>query len=391
MGLYAYAGANAPVQFDTFSVSAVGNPLPNSTITGTILDAATSAPISGVQVSTLPLTTTATTNGSGVYTLNVPTGTFTVVFTGSGVGYNANFKGGVQAPINGTVSANQSLSAIPPQTAVDTFTEPNQSNGFGTSTDGNVWSSDLGVYPGAQAGITSSQAWVDTQASSQTDFDTWMGYQYADQQVSVDLNMNTILVDPVFQHGARVLARVQNSTTWVLMSINPTAQDLEIWVTLNNNWTELAMVSQPISTNGWYHTKLSVVGSSVQGKIWAFGTAEPGWLISATQHIVNGPGQGGLRTTGAYVQYANFQQVAVTQIAGVVTSISTGAPIAGATVSLSNGALTTTDSSGSYLFTGLTGGVTYTLTASAPGKTQASQQVTAIVASTVVVNIFLSP
>src|SRR4029077_15564594 len=188
-----------------------------------------------------------TTGSLGTFALNLPAGIFTVVFTAYGVGYNSNYVVGVQAPANGTVSANQKLTGIPAQTAMDTFTQPNQSNGFGISTDGNLWSNDFATYPGAQAGITNGQAWVDTQASSQTDLDTWMGYQYQNEQVSVDLNMNTILVDPVFQHGARVLARVQNSTTWVLMTIDPTAQDLTLWATLNNNWTQLAVIPHAVS------------------------------------------------------------------------------------------------------------------------------------------------
>ena len=391
MGLYAYAASGTPVQFDNFSVSAVGNPVPNSSIAGTVTDISSGLGIGGVQVSTLPLTTTALTNPAGSYTLNLPAGTFTVVFTGAPAGYNASFLSNVQAPINGTVSANQSLSVIPPQIGMDAFTRPNQSNGFGTSSDGHVWSSDLGVYPGAQAGITNSQAWVDTQSTSQTDFDTWMGYQYQNQVVTVDLNMNTILVDPVFQHGARILTRVQNSTTWALLAIDPTAQDLELWVAVNNNWTELTAVPQPSSTNVWYHVKFATIGNLMEGKVWAFGTAEPGWQITAIQKLLPGAGQGGLRTTGAYVQYANFQQAPVTQITGVVTSQSNGAPIANATVSLNNGATTTTDSTGSYTFSNLVGGTAYTVTASATGETTGSIQVIPATATTAAGNIVLSP
>ncbi len=391
MGLYGYAGPGTPVQLDSFTVSAVGNPVPNSTISGTVTDVTSGAPIAGVQVSTLPVTTTATTSTSGTYSLGVPAGAFAVVFTASSGGYNANFLAGVQAPANGTVSANQTLTAIPAQTAMDTFTQPNQSNGFGISTDGNVWSSDLGTYPGAQAGITNGQAWMDTQSSSTTDFDTWMGYQYQNQQITADLNMNTILVDPVYQHGARLLARVQNSTTWVLMTVDPTTQDLELWVALNNNWTELAVVSEPISTKTWYHAKLDVIGNLVEGKVWAFGSTEPGWEITASQHTVNGSGQAGLRTTGAYVQYANFQQTPITQISGIVTSVSSGAPIANATVTLNTGASTTTDAFGNYTLTGLFGGTTYTVTASASGYIQNSIQVTPQAGTTGSGNISLSP
>jgi PKD repeat protein len=391
MGLYSYAGAGTPVQVDTFSVSAVGNPVPNSTITGTLTDVNTGAPVAGVQVSTLPVTTTATTNSSGTYSLSLPADNFVVVFTAYGVGYNSNFVAGVQAPANGTVSANQKLTPIPAQTGMDTFTQPNQSNGFGVSTDGNVWSNDFARYPSAQAGITNGQAWVDTQASSQTDLDTWMGYQYQNEQVSVDLNMNTILVDPVFQHGARILARVQNSTTWILMTIDPTAQDLTLWATLNDNWTQLAVIPHSVSTNAWYHTKLAVIGNLVEGKVWAFGAVEPGWEITASQHIVNGTGQAGLRTTGAYVQYANFQETPITQISGVVTNIATGAPIANATITLNTGATATTDSTGTYSLIGLSSGTTYTVTASAAGYITGSIQVTTQLGTTAVGNIALSP
>src|SRR5207302_11230376 len=72
MGLYTYAAAGTPVQFDTFSVIAVGNPVPNSTISGSITDVSSGAPIAGVQVSTLPVTTTTSTGSLGTFTLNIP-------------------------------------------------------------------------------------------------------------------------------------------------------------------------------------------------------------------------------------------------------------------------------------------------------------------------------
>ena len=48
IGLYAYSAPGTPVQFDTFSVTAVGNPIPNSTISGTLTDAVSGAPVAGV-------------------------------------------------------------------------------------------------------------------------------------------------------------------------------------------------------------------------------------------------------------------------------------------------------------------------------------------------------
>ncbi len=391
MGLYGYAGSNATEQLDSFTASAVGNPAPNSTITGTVTDSTNGAAISGVTVSTLPVTTTATTNATGAYSLAIPAGTYSVVFAAWTTGHNANVVNGVQAPANGSVAVpNQPLVPIPPQTAMDTFTQPDQTNGWGTSTDGNIWSSDLGVYPGAQGGITNGQSWADTQSSTTADLDTWMGYQYQNQEVRVDLNITSYLVDPNFQHGARVLARVQNSTTWVLMTVNPNAQDLELWATLNNSWTLLTAVSQPISTNAWYHVKLDVIGTLAQGKIWAFGATEPGWLISATQTAVSGTGQGGVRTTGAYVQYANFMQSPITQISGTVTSSSTGAPVANATVSVGGGIATVTDARGNYTLSGLVGGRSYTVSASAPGFQGASASVTPATATSATANLVLT-
>jgi hypothetical protein len=143
-------------QASIFSAVAVGNPVPNSSITGSLTDVNTGAPIAGVQVSTLPVTTTATTNASGIYSLSLPAGNFVVVFTAFSVGYNSNFVGGVQAPVNGTVSANEKLTPIADQTGIDTFTQPNQSNAIGVSNE--HVAKDFARYPSAQAGITNGQA-----------------------------------------------------------------------------------------------------------------------------------------------------------------------------------------------------------------------------------------
>jgi hypothetical protein len=91
------------------------------------------------------------------------------------------------------------------------------------------------------------------------------------------------------------------------------------------------------------------------------------------------------------VQYSNFQETAITQIGGVVTAMSNGAPIANATVTLNTGATTTTDSTGSYTLTGLSGGTTYTVTVSATGFTQGSIQVTPQAGTTASGNVALGP
>jgi hypothetical protein len=117
-----------------------------------------------------------------------------------------------------------------------------------------------------------------------------------------------------------------------------------------------------------------VVGTTVSAKVWPFGSAEPAWQISATQSTLTGPGVGGIRSSGATAYIANFSESPVTQLGGTVTSNASKQPIAGATLTLSNGATTTTDSLGNYVFANVGAG-TYTVTASASGFTSSTQSV----------------
>jgi hypothetical protein len=414
MGLYGWAQSGSPVSFDSFSVAPVSAAPPNSTIGGTITDSVTHSGIPGVIVSTVPASTTATTGASGAYSLPVAAGTYTVIFTAANVGHNANYLGGVAAPANGSVAANQQLVAIPAQVAMDTFTQPNQTGGWSPSTDGHAWTSDLGNPPNGVpingAGVTSSQAWVDTSGSTLQDFDTWMGYQYANEQVTADVDIVSVLHDAGYQHGPRLLARVQGgSSSWnaVVMTIDPpdgsnpippgsshacTSGDISLWVTLpSSTWTELAMVCQTVTTGTTYHAALDVVGSLVEGNVWSGSTEPSGWQITATQSLLLGAGQAGTRTTGSYVDYANFAQTPITQITGTVTDASTGKPITGATVSLGGGSTTTTDVNGTYslILTGAASGSS-TVTASASGFASASSTLTLTPGVTTTVNFSLT-
>ena len=131
MGLYGYATLHAPVDFDSFSVNAIIPLPPNSAISGNVTDSVTGNAIAGVVVSTLPASATTTTDAQGNYSLGVQANTYTVVFTGASAGYNENIVTGVQAPLGGTATANQPLVAIPPFTAMDLFTQPDQISRLG--------------------------------------------------------------------------------------------------------------------------------------------------------------------------------------------------------------------------------------------------------------------
>lgn len=410
MGLYGWAASGASVEFNSFSVAAVssGTAPTNSTITGTVANGA-SSPIAGVQVSTIPATTTATTSSSGTYALAVPAATYTVVFTGAAVGYNANFESGVAAPSGGSVSAGlETLAAIPAQEAMDNFTQPAQTGGWSPSTDGSTWNSDLGtsnngvVITSGQVGVAGEQGFVDTGGSTGADYDNWTGYQYANQVVSAQLQIASIVSDPANAHGARLLARVQqlganDDDTLVEMTVDPynTSQpaypngDLSLWVAVNGSWTELAIQGTTISLNTLYDAQLEVAGNVVEGSVWPAGTTQPGWMIEATQTAFTSAGQAGTRTTGSNVTWSSFTQVPVTQISGTVTASATGTPITGATVTLTGGATTTTDQNGDYTFNGLTGGQAYTVTVSATGYTTEAASVSPATGATATASVAL--
>jgi len=344
----------------------------SSTITGTVTNSSTSAPIAGVQVSTQPASVTATTDSSGAYTLSVTAGTYNVLFTASG--YNANFVGGVIAPANGTIAANQALVPVPALAAQDLFSRPDQS-GIGTASDGHAWSNDLNVFPLATTSIVGRQFFVQTKTQN-TDHDTWMGIAYRDQEITADLNTVSVVID-TFQHGGRLLARVLGNDQWIILTPSPSNSTLAIWIDVGGNFTQLSSVAHTFALNAWYHAKIDVIGTVAYGKVWAFGSAEPGWQLTAVgiPPPLMSPGVGGFRVGAADVDFANYLETPITQISGQVTDAGTGAALAGAMVSLSSGATTTTDVEGKYVFGGLAAG-SYTVSASASGHTPGSVNAT---------------
>lgn len=338
-------------------------PSGNSTISGAITDAANNAAIAGALVTVSGAGGgSVTTNSAGQYTMSINAGTYNVVATKSG--YNSNYTAATTA-VGSPATANVALTAVPALAAEDLFTRPDQS-GIGTASDGHVWTDDHAIYNLGNEQIAGNQLVVQTSARA-TDYDAWMGYSYADQQVSVDFDCLNGL-------GARVLARVQGEETWIAMVAGGSGS-LVLWAAKNANWTFLASAPLTVSTSTWYHAKLATIGNKVYGKVWAAGSAEPAWMVSATQSIVNGPGYGGIRTAGADTNYQNFLESSVSQISGQVTDAVTGNAISGATVSISGGAATTTDVNGLYAIGGLGAG-TYNVTAAASGYNSSTQSAT---------------
>jgi hypothetical protein len=247
---------------------------------------------------------------------------------------------------------------------------------------------DLNVYPTCVARIANQNAFLQSYQAF-TDCDVWMGASYRDAEVTVDLDMTQVLVDPSHQHGARILLRTKDTGTYVLIAFNPTKGDVTIWTQAGGTWNALASSPVSLALTTWYHAKVDIIGSTVSAKIWAFGTGEPGWQVTTTaQNAVTGAGQGGLRGAAADVYFANFKVTAFTGITGNV-STSTGAPIAGAQVQLSNGSTATTDANGSYAFYGLSAG-SYTVTATASGYSTSSMTTSVPVGVVATDNFFLN-
>jgi hypothetical protein len=342
-----------------------------STIQGTVSVAGGATPIAGAVVTTQPATTSATTNSSGAYTLNVSAGSYDVIFTAGG--FNSNFAGSVNAPANGVAIANGALVPVPPQVAEDQFSRPNQA-GIGPASDGHTWANDLNVYPNGTVSIVSGDAYIQT-AAADTDHDTWMGIRYRDEEITADLYVVNAVWDPRFLHGGRLLARVQGSDSWIVMALNTSNDTLTIWVDSAGNWAQLGSASQSFAPATWYHAKIDVIGANVYGKAWAVGSPEPAWQVIGVQTALTTPGVGGLRCGAADVLFANYMEAPITQISGTVTDVATGTALAGANVYLSNGATTVTDSAGKFVF-GSLGAGTYTVIAVAASHNQGMATVT---------------
>ncbi len=334
------------------------------------------AGLTGAQVSTLPATITTTTDSNGNYTLaNIPAGTYSVIVTASG--YNATYVGNIVVTNANTTTANPSFQpatspAIPGYTSMDTYFRPDQT-GWNPASDGNTWLDDSARYTGASASIKGNQGFIDTFTAA-TDRDEWMGATYTDEQISADFEVLQFGQD-AFQHGARLLSRVTDGHHFIDYAINYATSTLQLWVNNNENWWMMSQVSVPkFNTGQWYHAKLLSVGTMSYGKVWAYGTQEPNWMISGSQGGALPSGMGGTRSTFCDIYWANFTVQGVTTISGKVTT-SGGTAIAGATVT--DGTNTaTTDSNGNYILIEPNTSASYTVTASATGHNNASQNVT---------------
>ncbi|HEY7123958.1 MAG TPA: carboxypeptidase regulatory-like domain-containing protein [Ktedonobacterales bacterium] len=367
-----------PTPTATATNTATPNPGGYGTVTGQVTDNQGN-PVAGVQVSTIPTSTSTITDANGNYTLtNVGVGNVGVVVA-SASGFNATYVNATVTLNNTTVANEQFTAPIPANTSMDNYFRPDEPE-WNPSSDGSTWLDDRTTYPGASTSVSNNMGFVDTFTAA-TDRDEWMGGTYADQLISADFEVLQFGQD-AFQHGPRLLGRITDGHHFIDFAINYATSNLQLWSNKGEVWTLLAQVNVPkFNVNQWYHAKLLTVGTASFGKVWAFGASEPDWMISGTQAGLT-TGMGGIRTTFADAYWDNFTVQAVTAITGKVSD-SSGTAIANATVSDGNQSVST-DSSGRYVLIEPNQNATYTLTVSATGFTTqtASVNVTSLVATT---------
>ena len=149
-------------------------------------------------------------------------------------------------------------------------------------------------------------------------------------------------------------------------------------------------------------TKLPIVGATVSlspsgataltdaNGNFSFGVAAGTYTVTASASTYNSASQTVTVNSGQKVN-VNFRLVSITafgSLDGTVTDSATKAPITGATVTLSDGMIRTTDLNGNFSYTIVLNG-TYTLTVSAIGYVTQSQVVTIRAGKTTTVQIAL--
>ncbi len=193
---------------------------------------------------------------------------------------------------------------IPVVLGSDNFTRSDQS-GWNVASDGHIWQRDTTQYPSGTEEIIFNRGYVDTY-SSPTDLDNWMGNSSLNQEVSVDFICNAVGFD-AFNHGPRLLGRVSDEFHYLYLAINMNNSTLQLWTRSNGTYTQWGSdVPVHLTLDTWYHAKMDIIGSAVEGKVWGFGTTEPAWQIRALQSTLNLPGSGGLRSTYSLLDYDNF-------------------------------------------------------------------------------------
>ena len=346
-----YAGTSAPVTLTAGSTTTQNFALtPNpGTITGTVTDAGTAAPLAGATVSYSGGSTT--TNASGQYTLtSVPEGSYTL--TASASGYT---------------SQSRSVSVGPGATQTQNFALPTATGAItGTVTD-------------AATGKPINGATVSYSGGSAT---TNASGQYTLASVPPGTSTVTASASGFTSQSASVIVTADSTTTQNFgLSPNPGT----ISGTVTDAGTGAPIAGATVSYSGGSTT------TNASGQYSLASVAEGSYTVTASASGYTSQNRTVSVGPGATVTQ-NFALVKpYGAISGTVIDAATGAPINAATVSYSGGS-TATNASGQYTLPNVPPG-NYIVTASAARYTSKSQSIVVSAGATATANfgLWLAP
>ncbi len=313
------------------------------TVSGTVVDSATSAGISGATVAGGGVSTT--TGSGGAYTLaGVPAGT-PVSITASATGFQSSAQS-VTVASGGTATANFSLTPVT----------------TGTIT-GSVFNASAGTVI---AGATVSGGGVTTTTNSSGSYTL---SNVPAGSVSVTASATG------FQSSTQTVTVTAGGTTTTNFSLTPSTSGTgTVTGTVTSLKTGAALSGATVSFSGGTATATTNSSggytlSGIAAGTYTFTAKATGYLARSTTATVSG----GATTT------VNFQLSTAGKIGGTVTNVS-GAAVAGVSIKISGGQIATTvtlttDSTGHYL-TGYIPIGSYTVTASASGHTTQTKSTT---------------
>ena len=261
---------NPPVHLGNFGYSGgtFSYALPALSVTTFVVSPGATGPTTTTTSSTSTTTTTLPTTTSTVptTTTTMPT-TTTTTATGSG---------------SGTVVAN------------DTFSRANQTY-WGNASDGPAWGGDANSQSVFR--ISADTGYV---GSAWTTYSGVLGPTLSNSQV---LCSGSISSFSNANFGA--VLRWQDGGHWYKAHVD--GGHLVLQKKVGSTLTNLGSVSFPAGAGVNYTLRFQAIGAVLYAKVWMTGSAEPGWMVQATDSTF-ASGQGGLRllSQGGSVSYTSF-------------------------------------------------------------------------------------
>ena len=199
--------------------------------------------------------------------------------------------------------------------AVDTFDSRTVVAGWGTSSDGKVWTT---AGTAANFSVSNGTGQIAPSALN-SDRLAWLNAGGPDQDVTTLLRIGGVSEGTGPLRGG-VVARLTDSSNYysaVLYYTSTQTAELRISKRVGGSASDLATAVLPTlnpSDTGWRYVRLQVNGIFIKAKVWGVGETEPDWLLEITDtSLLTGNNAGAFardETTGAaptIFYFDNFQ------------------------------------------------------------------------------------